>query len=406
MGIVAEYNPFHLGHRYHIGKSREYARADAIIALISSNFTQRGEPALLDKLARARMALLCGANLALELPCVFSCRNAGIFADAAVDTLAQTGIVDCISFGIETPDEKKTLFEPMAAVLNDEPPAFKDSLKKFLSTGYSFVQSRSMALEELIPGALEILKCPNSNLGLAYIKRILEKKYPMETLSVQRIGAGFHSKTAGCGEIASASAIRGMISSGETETALRFMPESCARIVWNEIKKGHAALNRDRLWRAVKQVLIRASAEELSGVAEMREGLENRMKACAYLADSLDSFVDMCTSRRYPRGRIQRYCVHTLLNLRSEQSEKFQKNGPAYIRVLGADETGKELLRMMRGSATLPVLSKAGGRMSAYAWEIMRFEKAASEMWETLTESPRKNAESGMFPILQSQLND
>ncbi|MDR1508015.1 MAG: nucleotidyltransferase family protein [Synergistaceae bacterium] len=400
-GIVAEYNPFHLGHRYHISKSLEYSRTEAIIALISSNFTQRGEPAMTDKFARARMAMSCGVNLALELPCAFSCRNAGIFADAAIDTLAATGIIDCVSFGAEAPREKKSLFEKAAAVLNGEPPRFRDSLKKFLGMGYSFVRSRSMALDESVPGALELLKSPNNNLGLAYIKRIMEKNYPMETLLVQRAGAGFHDRAASGGDIAGASAIREMISSSETETARRFMPKTCSDIIEGEIKNGRAAIDRDRLWRAIKQALLRAAPEELSDIAEMREGLENRMAACAYAADSYDSFVGMCTSRRYPRGRIQRYCAHLLLNLRRAQSEKFQKNGPAYIRVLGADETGRKLLRMMRGSAVLPVLSKAGGRMSAYAWEIMRFEKAAAEIWETLTESPRKNAESGAFPILK-----
>ncbi|MDR2780662.1 MAG: nucleotidyltransferase family protein, partial [Synergistaceae bacterium] len=395
-GIVAEYNPFHLGHQYHIGKSLEHARAEAIIALISANFTQRGEPSIVDKFARARMALSCGVNLVIELPCVFSCRNAGIFADAAIDTLAGTGIVGCVSFGTEARLGEKSLFESAAEVLNAEPPAFKDSLKKFLGIGYSFVQSRSMALEETIPGALGLLKSPNNNLALAYIKRIREKKYPMETLLVERTGAEFHDSTAR-GGIASASAIRGMISSPDIGAALRFMPETCADIIAGEIKNGHAAQSRDRLWRAVKQALLRASREELSDIAEMREGLENRMKSCAYAAESYDSFVDMCTSRRYPRGRIQRYCAHILLNLRRAQSEKFQKNGPAYIRILGADETGRELLRMMRDSAALPVLSKAGGHMSAYAWEVMRFEKTASEIWETLTESPRKNAESGAF---------
>ena len=146
-GIVAEYNPLHLGHQYHIGKSLEYTQAEGIIALISANFTQRGEPAIADKFARARMAMTCGVNLALELPCAFSCRNAGIFADAAIDTLAGTGVVGCVSFGTEAPREKKTLFESAADVLNAETPAFKDSLKKFLGMGYSFVQSRSMALE-------------------------------------------------------------------------------------------------------------------------------------------------------------------------------------------------------------------------------------------------------------------
>jgi predicted nucleotidyltransferase len=399
-GIVAEYNPLHLGHSYHVRKSREQTRAAAIIALISANFTQRGEPALLDKFARTRMALSCGVNLVLELPCVFSCRNAGIFADAAVDILAGTGVIGNVAFGAETPDGVKTLIEPLSAIVCDEPAHFKESLKKFLGMGYSFVQSRSMALDELIPGAAAFLKGPNNSLGLAYVKRIREKRYHVEVSPVRRLGAGFHDRTAPGAGFASAASIRDMILSSGMETAGRFMPRSCAAIMRDEIKNGHAVLGRDRLWRAVKQLLIRSSREGLSEIAEMREGFENRMASRAYAADSYDSFIDMCTSRRYTRGRIQRYCMHLLLNLGREQSEKFQKNGPAYIRVLGADEKGRALLRDMRTSSALPVLSKSGGHMSEYAWEIMRFEKASTEIWETLTESPRKNAESGAFPIM------
>ncbi|MDR1965373.1 MAG: nucleotidyltransferase family protein, partial [Synergistaceae bacterium] len=194
-GIIAEYNPLHKGHQYHIRKSLEFGRADAIIALISSNFTQRGEPSVADKRARAEMALACGADLVLELPCAFSCRNAGIFADAAVDTLAATGVADAISFGAESP-EKLALLERMADALNDEGRDFRRLLKRFLDMGCSFVQSRSMALDERIPGSGELLRHPNNSLALAYIKRIREKGYPIETIAVERIGARFHDARA------------------------------------------------------------------------------------------------------------------------------------------------------------------------------------------------------------------
>jgi predicted nucleotidyltransferase len=171
-GITAEYNPLHCGHQYHIRKSRECGQIGAIIALISANFTQRGEPSIVDKFARALSAISCGADLAVELPAVFSCRNAGIFADASVDTFAATGLVDCLSFGAEASADKKNFFEHLADILNDEPDEFKESLKKFLDDGYSFVQSRSLALDSMAPGALELLKSPNNNLPLDYIKSI------------------------------------------------------------------------------------------------------------------------------------------------------------------------------------------------------------------------------------------
>ncbi|MDR1884923.1 MAG: nucleotidyltransferase family protein, partial [Synergistaceae bacterium] len=153
---MAEYNPFHLGHLYHIRKSLETARADSLVAVISSNFVQRGEPAMIDKGVRAMMALSCGVDLVLELPVAFSSHNAGPFSDAAVDILAATGQVDVISFGMETPREGVPMLLRMADILNDEPHRFKFALKKNLSAGYSFVQARSASLEEIVPGSEDL----------------------------------------------------------------------------------------------------------------------------------------------------------------------------------------------------------------------------------------------------------
>ena len=400
-GITAEYNPLHGGHQYHIRKTRQCARADAIIALISSNFTQRGEPSIIDKRARAGMAVACGADLVLELSCVFSCRNAGIFANAAVDILAATGLVDIVSFGTEADDEKIKIFEEAARVLNDEPDEFREALKKFLDEGHSFVQSRSMALDALIPGALTLLSTPNNNLALAYIKRIREKNYEIETLHIHRTGAGFHDREAEPGEHASAASVRAAIEQGGAPAARGLVPEACAEILSSEILGGHAVIGRDRLWRAIKQAALRSSRDDMADIAEMREGLENRMRRAVYEASSLDDFVGLCTSRRYPAGRIQRYCVHLLLNLRQERSGIFQERGPAYIRVLAANDAGRDVLKLMRKTASLPLLSKPGGKMARYASEIMRFERAATEIWETLTDCPRHNAESLTYAVMK-----
>jgi predicted nucleotidyltransferase len=256
-----------------------------------------------------------------------------------------------------------------------------------------------MALDELAPGALELLKSPNNNLALAYIKRIREKNYRMETLHIKRTGAGFHERDAQNGG-ASASAIREMIALRGVESIREFAPKRCCEILSGEIAAGHAVIGHDRFWRAVRQAALRAETCEIADVADMREGFENKIKATAYASGSLDAFLDMCTSRRYPRGRVQRHCAHLLLNMRDAAGKRFQENGPAYIRVLGTNEKGREILRAMRDTATLPVLSKPGGRISPYAWETMRFERAATEIWETLTDSPRQGAESRVHAII------
>jgi len=399
-GITAEYNPLHGGHQYHIRKTRQCARADAIIALISSDFTQRGEPSIVDKRARASMAVACGADLVLELSCVFSCRNAGIFADAAADIFAATGLVNVVSFGTEAGDEKIKIFEEAARILNDEPAGFREALKKFLDEGHSFVQSRSMALDELVPGALALLSTPNNNLALAYIKRIREKNYEMETLHIRRSGTGFHDREAKPDEYASAASVRAAIERGGARAARGFVPDACADILDAEIGGGHAVIGKDRLWRSIKQAALRSSPDDMADIAEMREGLENRMRRAAYEAASLDEFVGLCTSRRYPAGRIQRYCVHLLLNLRQEQSRIFQERGPAYIRALAANSAGREVLKLMKKTASLPVFSKPGGKMTRYASEVLNFERAASEIWETLSDCPRPNAESRTHAVM------
>ncbi|MDR1650295.1 MAG: nucleotidyltransferase family protein [Synergistaceae bacterium] len=398
-GIIAEYNPFHKGHEYHIRKSREFARIDAIIAVISANFTQRGEPALLDKFSRAKMALCCGADLVLELPAVFSCGSAGIFADAAVDILASAGVAEYMAFGMESP-EKKSEMEAMADLLSEEPPSFREPLKKFLRLGYSFVQSRSLALEETFPGALDILKRPNNNLALSYIKRIRFKKYPMETIAVARSGGGFHDTSPG-GGFASAAAVRELVFRGDLAGARHLMPEKCADILEEALSLGHAAASGARLWTAVKQTLLRMTPGQISEAAEIGEGLENRMRRCVYEARDYDSFVGMCVSRRYTKGRIQRCCAHLILGLDRGAGRRFRQGGPQYIRVLGANGAGREVLALMRKSAALPVISRSGGRLSRLGWEMMNFEHSSTEIWETLTDSPRAKAEARAVPVLK-----
>jgi predicted nucleotidyltransferase len=381
-----------------------------IIAVISSNFVQRGEPAVVDKDIRTRMALACGVDLVLELPVVFSSHNAGVFANAAVDILNATGVVSHLSFGMENPD--LNAMERLADILNFETPRFKSTLKNFLRGGHSFVQARSMALDKLLPGSLELLKRPNNNIALAYVKRLREKGYAIEALAVERIGAGFHDGRLQLGsreaaprdEIASAGAIRKLLRDEMLEDACSLLPPECVGLLERAVSEGRAALSYDMLWRAVKQAVLRAGAKGISKISEMSEGLENRMFGAAFGADSFGSFVDSCSGRRYTKGRIQRHCMHLLINLTHDDSRDFQLNGPQYIRVLGAGERGRKLLAEMRASASLPVISRAsasGAKRRKSAKKIMDYEHVATEIWETLTRKPRAGREARLIPVMR-----
>lgn len=409
VGIIAEYNPLHRGHEYHIRKSRGCVESSAVISIISANFVQRGMPALTDKGLRAAMALSCGVDLVLELPVVYSSHNAGVFAGAAVDILAATGLVSGISFGMETPDLRALC--ALADLLNDEPPSFKASLKNFLREGYSFVQSRSMALDMAVPGALDLLKSPNNNLALAYVKRIREKNYDIVPVAIKRAGRGFHDERLPdapgdrSAAVASAAAIRALMRAGEWELAYSMTPGPCAALLQEAKSGGRLVSDSGRLWRAVKQSLLRAGPEGIRAISEMGEGLENRMTAAAWRSESFESFVDACVTRRYTKGRIQRHCMHLLIGLGHDESRAFQRGGPAYIRVLGAGETGRRLLALMRDRASLPVISKASvpkGSQGApdYASRMMEIEHRATELWETLTDCPNTRSEARRVPVM------
>ncbi|HOU33493.1 MAG TPA: nucleotidyltransferase family protein, partial [Synergistaceae bacterium] len=224
VGIIAEYNPLHNGHFHHLARAREESGARGVVVVLSSYFVQRGEPAMVDKWARTAMALACGADVVLELPTVFSCHNAGVFANAAVDLLAALGGVTHVAFGMEEPQGD---LETLGAILMEEPEAFKSALQRFLQEGFSFVESRSRALETLVPGSASLLRGSNNTLALAYCCRIRSRGYALRPVRIQRVGSGYHHRD--LVPFASATAVREGLRRGNWESlALTVPPASAA----------------------------------------------------------------------------------------------------------------------------------------------------------------------------------
>ena len=205
-GIVAEYNPFHNGHAYQIKKAREVTGCDYCIAVISGDFVQRGEVAVFSKYLRTKMALLCGADLVLEIPSIFAVSSAEDFAAGAVALLDQLGVVTHLCFGSEMGESER--FMETAAILADEPDSFSTKLKEGLSEGLSWPQARVRALEaEGISDLGNFLETPNNLLGVEYCKALIRQKSPIQPITILRKGNGYHSQDL-TGELASASAIR------------------------------------------------------------------------------------------------------------------------------------------------------------------------------------------------------
>ena len=395
VGIIAEYNPFHNGHAYHLQQAAELAEAQAVVAVLSSNFVQRGEPSFEDKWSRTEGALAGGADLVLELPVPFSCHNAGVFARGGVKILSSTGLITHLSFGIEAEIPEQ---ERIVDILLHEPPCFKENLKNFLKTGLSFVEARARAIDELVPGARASLSTPNNNLAFAYLLELARRPVRMKPLPVLRKGAGYHSLEKG--HLASATAIRHYARRGEMEAVRKAMPEGNFGLLLRDVASGRCILDESRVMAAYRIILARSGKEELAKMAEMTEGLESRLKSAAMRATDLDEFLRLCSTRRYPRGRICRHLVHSLLGLDHWINRSFQRLGPPCIRVLGANSKGRELLRRMRDTATLPVIGRCDETVSAPVSAIMGIERKATQIWETFVSSPRIDAEKKAKPIL------
>jgi len=397
IGIIAEYNPFHNGHAYHIRQAVELADARAVVVVLSSNFVQRGEPSLQDKWSRAEGALAGGADLVLELPVPFSCHNAGVFARGAVKILASTGVVTHLSFGMETEVPE---IERIVDILLHEPQPFKEKLKSLLECGTSYVEARAKALDLLVDGAKQGLSSPNNNLALAYLVELARIGNPMIPLPVRRVGAGYHSREGGV--LASASALRYRTRLGRLNEIRDSIPMENFSILLRDFHSGRCVLDERRILAAYRVILARSTPEEIALTAEMGEGMEYRLKKATRKAEDLEGLIASCVSKRYPRGRISRHLVHVLIGLDHWTNRSFQRLGPPCIRVLGMTPAGRRLLAEMRGKTSLPVISRCDETRSSLVARLMELERKTTDIWETFVDSPRLDSEKRAVPVFRA----
>ena len=343
--VVAEYNPLHLGHVKHLSYIREVLGAKYIVVVMSGNFTQRGEPAVLDKFTRARHAVLAGADLVIELPTVFATSNAEIFAKGAIKTILSLGIADAICFGAES--GTKDDFINLAKALNNESKEFKKLLKEKLDSGISLVKARFETVKELGMDFDEsLISTPNNILGIEYVKAILSQKSDIEIYPMIRTG-NHNDKTFKKG-ITSASSIRELVKIGKIKKLKKSMPN----FVYRDLTPYPFVFEK-----LIMGALLRSSAEELAEISDCTEGLENRLKALAKDNTSLTSFTEKAVTKRYTLSRINRILIANLLGIKNS----FVKDclcEPLYAKVLAVNSVKKELITMLSENSSVPILTR------------------------------------------------
>lgn len=372
VGIIVEYNPFHNGHLYHAHQARQAAKADLVIAVMSGHFLQRGEPAIVNKWARARMALENGVDLVVELPYAFSVQKAEYFSKGAVSILHE---LSCNSFCFGSENGRIGDFLLSAEQVEASSHLLNPLIRKHMSKGVSFPKAQTLAREELFEDTLPLdLSQPNNILGFHYVQANRTLETPMEPLTIKRQQAGFHEEALSDQPIASATGIRKAIHERKGLKAVeQYVPPS----VFKELTRYYNYYGQlhswELYWPLLKYRLLSSSPSELACLYEVTEGIEYRLQQAARSASSFTDFMQAVKTKRYTWTRIQRMLVHILLNVPKEEMNEALESA-RYIRLLGMNGKGRQYLNEIKKNLSLPLITKAAAYKKELALDIKATE--------------------------------
>lgn len=389
VGIVSEYNPFHRGHGWHLAAALERSGCARAVCAMSGSFTQRGQPALLPKWLRARMAVAGGAAVVVELPCAFAVRSAEGFARGGVGLLAALPGMTHLAFGCEWDDLDALR---AAARLIDRPsPAYQARLREGLDAGLGYAAAR----QEAVAGALGLgpaeraaLKAPNTILAVEYLRALDRLGGPLTPVLIPRRGAGYHDEALSA--MASATAIRQAAARGDWAAALDALPAPAAAILERARADGWAPADPERYGLIALNALRQLGAQGIAALPDVSEGLERRFEKAARQSGSLAQCIDRAATRRYPAARIARIALCAALGYTAEAARAFQASGPAYARVLAFAPGASDLLG--RGGPLPWVVKAADYRPAGVAAAQWRLEQTATDLFALCLPHPERRA--------------
>ena len=336
VGMIAEFNPLHNGHVYALAEARRRSHADVVVVAMSGNFVQRGEPAMLDKWARAKAALQCGADLVIELPVFDAVQAAPQFATGGIAIMQALGVTS-LAFGTESADvDYQAAAEKLQAAKLDEA-GFHD-----------FTQTYATQLNQQYRAATGLnFAQPNLLLGMSYAQANLQLKAGLKLLAIPRVGVD-HDANESAAQFASASHLRELIAAGHSTAG--WMPHASLQ----SLDSPHYTWNQ--LFPLLKYRLLTASLAELEQISGMSEGLQYRLSQQIADVDSFDDFMVAIKSKRYTYARLRRLCLNVVLNLTQAQVDAAQQN--RFLHVLGFTKAGQAYLHQVKKSVGLPLIVK------------------------------------------------
>lgn len=343
LGIIAEYNPFHNGHLYQIEEAKKQTGAEYVVAIITGNFTQRGNTSLVNKWTKAQMAIENGVDIVLELPTVYSISSAENFAEGAIKVLDSLKIVDTLCFGTETSDF--AALNNIANVLYNEPKQYCSILNHELGKGISYPKARENALMMYlndIKRYASILSGSNNILAIEYLKALKRLKSDIKPYPIERKKVYYNDERI-IDEFASATAIRKLVAREQYDDLRKVVPRNSYRLLKEEIRKGSYVLDLIKFEKEILYELRKMSVKEIAEIPDVSEGLEYAIKEAANSCNSLIELVNIIKSKRYTQTRIQRILLYILLGITKKDMQNSKKVTP-YARVLGFNSRGRQML--------------------------------------------------------------
>ena len=375
VGVVAEFNPFHNGHAHLLEQARLAVGEEAVIVCVmSGNWMQRGEPAILSKFPRARIAVASGADLVFELPTLWAAAAAGTFARGAVKLLIDAG-VDLLVFGSESGDISQ--LRQVADCLSSD--AAQALIREELEKGISYPTARQRAVRRCIgTTAAACLDHPNNTLAVEYLLALAELNAAAEALTVSRFAVPHDSLTVNRG-FASANYIRSCIKDGAWAEVAMYVPPAAMTVLAEEETAGRLPADFTSCEQAILAKLRSMEPARFAQLPDVSEGLENRLYRAARQACCMEEFLDLSKTKRYTHARLRRILTHAYLDtvagtLPSE---------PSYLRVLAANKTGQRYLRSLSKTAAVPVISRIAQtkQLSAEGQALFHYESRCTDLY-------------------------
>lgn len=360
--LIAEYNPFHNGHLRHIEHIKNDLGAEKVIVIMSGNFTQRGEMAILDKYTRARHAIIAGADMVIELPTVFANGNAETFAKGAINIISSLGVEGGLCFGVES--GLKDDYLKLARALNDESKEYKNALKEHLESGVSLAKAKFLALKDTSDGEFneDLISSPNNILGIEYTKAILKNNLSLEIFPFERNSC--HNDLTLKKGITSASSIRNALLLNKKGKVKKCLP----KFVFKDLKPLNSNFENMLL-----TALLLSSSEKLKDLPDCTEGLENRIKALSKDNLNLEQLIEKISTKRYTKARIRRILVANLLSITNDTTFD-ALNSKLYAKVLAVNESAKDLISLLSSTSSVPLITRKS--------DVVNLKKTAEKIFK------------------------